>query len=400
MRIFALDFEPSSRRGGQELSLVDECVGLAARGHDVRLGFVKPGDLLERYRAAGIATVPLSEIEVRPNRRLRSAADFGRSVLRAAATRSDVICVNQYHDTLFGALVSRLARAPLVCHLRLLPPGSLCSQWRLGLPSVTRFVAASRAIADAWIALRGVDPETVQVAHDGIDMEYYRPRSNRDAIRRELGVSANAFLVMYVGRVDHAKNLERLLEAFALLSRDVPDSNLAIAGRPVNHESASAGEAYLASLRSHAAALGIEDRVRWLGARPDVPELLSAADVSALFTLEEGLGRVTFESLACGVPAIASTRGGAVEILTGEFERYQFDPRDPADAAEKLRSLVGWRERDPRLGERARAHAVANFSLDAKVSQLEIALQRARTAGPQRNGPRGEQLRAVFPEPV
>jgi glycosyltransferase involved in cell wall biosynthesis len=400
LRLFALDYEPSSRRGGQELSLVDEVVGLAGRGHRAVLGYVREGDLLERYEAAGVRRLALRDIEVRPGRRLRSAGDVALSAARAAMTRPEVVCVNQYHDTLFGAAVAALARAPLVCHLRLLPPGSMCTQWRLGLPNVTRFVASSQAIADAWIAQRGLDPRTVDVAHDGLDMSRFSPRQGRAAYRATIGVPSDAFLVVVAGRVDPSKNLEGLLDAFALLRRDLPGAVLAIAGRPVNHRTREAGEAYLAGLQRRASELGVADGVRWLGPVADVPALLGAADASALFAYEEALGRATFESLACGTPVVASRHGGTAEILTGEFERFRFDPLDPAEAAAKLRSLVGWQDRDPGLGARARAHAVANFSIEAKVSKLERSFEQAMRDGPRRNGPRGLPLRTVYPEPT
>lgn len=399
MKLFALDYEPSSRRGGQELSLVDELVGLAGRGERIVLGYVRDGDLLARYRSAGVSPLALREIEVRPGSRLRSAAGVALSVARAAATRPDVVCVNQYHDTLFGSAVAGLARAPLVCHLRLMPPGSMCTQWRLGLPNVTRFVASSRSIAEAWIAQRGLDPASVDVAHDGIDMTRFSPRTGRAEVRAAIGVPADAFLVVSVGRIDRSKNLERLLDAFAILRQTVPTAVLGIAGRPVNHRTPAEGEAYLRSLRERAATLGVADAVRWLGPVSDVPELLGAADASALFAYEEALGRATFESMACGTPVVASRYGGTTEILTGEFERFRFDPLDPAEAAAKLASLVGWQNADPRLGARARALAAANFSIESKVAKLQLSLERALAARRRRNGPRGHPLRAVYPEP-
>ncbi|HET7457770.1 MAG TPA: glycosyltransferase [Gemmatimonadaceae bacterium] len=399
MRIFALDYEPASNRGGQELSLVDECVGLAARGHDVTLGYVLPGNLLARYEAAGVMTLRLSEIEMRPRARLRTAASAARSAMRAAATRPDVVCVNQYHDTLFGGAVAALARAPLVCHLRIVPPGGMCTQWRLGLPNVTRFIAASRTIADSWVALRGCDPSTIDVAHDGLDMDVYRPRpEDRAAVRAEIGVPDDAFLVLSAGRLDESKNLEGLLDAFALLRRDTPNAFLAIAGRPVSHASPEAGQAYADGLRAHAVSLGVADRVRWLGPRGDVPRLLSAADASALFSHFEALGRATFESLACGTPVVAPRNGGSVEILTGEFARWLFEPGHTQDAAALLASLVGWQDRDPALATRARRHAVEHFSISAKVDAVERSLARAVAIGPGRNGPRGEPLRRTFDE--
>jgi glycosyltransferase involved in cell wall biosynthesis len=375
MRIFTLDRHPSSRNGGQEWSLLDECVGLVGRGHDVTLGYVTDGDLLARHRAAGVRTVQLTGVELAPARRLSSAADFVRSAIRSAAS-ADVVSINQYHDALFGRAVATRRRRPLVCHLRLTPPDMLCTQWRIGLGGVSRFIAVSHAVRRQWIDQIGLPEDGVDVVHDGIDVDRFRPVADRIAVRRALGTPDEAFVAVYAGRIDASKNIEGMLRAFAALGMRGANARLWIAGRPVAHATPEDGARYVESLRDLAKALGIHDQVDWLGTRDDIPALLASADVALLFAYNEAFGRATVEALACGTPIVAHRPSGTSEILTGEFARFAFDLDKPDETVAVIRSCIGLRQRDPGFPARARAHVVANFATSAMVGGVERSLAR------------------------
>ena len=376
MRIFTLDRHPSSRNGGQEWSLLDECIGLAKRGHAVTLGYVADGDLLERHRAAGVVTVKLDSVELDPSRRIGSAAGMFRGALGSASANADVVCVNQYHDTLFGRAVAIRRRVPLVCHLRLPPPGMTCTQWRIGLRGVDRYIAVSGAVRREWVEQIGLDEHLIDVVHDGIDMERFRPVADRMAVRRALGAPDDGFVAVYAGRLDRLKNIEGMLRAFAALEMDASEARLWIAGRPVDHPTPDDAARYVDSLHALAAGLGIESQLSWLGARPDVPALLSSADAALLFAYNEAFGRATIEALACGTPIVAHREGGTAEILTGEFSRFAFELADQDAAVATIRSCIGLRERDPGFAQRARDHILSNFASESMVAGVERTLSR------------------------
>ena len=394
MRVLCIEHEPSSRRGGQEWSMLDECRGLQSMGHPTTLGYGIYGDLLPMYQAANVRTLELGHLSLTADR-LRTGIGVMRAVARTWRVPADLVCVNQYHEAMFGSLVARTKRIPLVCHLRLFPPDSFCGQWRIGVSQVTRFIAVSRAVKEAWVA-RGADPSRVDVVHDGVDMERFTPHDARDraALRDEIGVPRDAFVVLFAGRLDRTKNLEGVLQTFAALRMPPERARLLIAGRPVAHESPAAGEAYVASLRVLADQLGITAQVHWLGSRPDVPRLLSAADASVLFQrYSEPLARAAYESLACGTPIVCQRGGGMNEVLSGEFERFTFDGMRPNEAVGLLRSLVGWRTRDPDWATRARAHAAAGFSKETMIAGIERSMRRALTTRPLHHGPSRARLR-------
>jgi glycosyltransferase involved in cell wall biosynthesis len=391
--VLALDHEPSGRRGGQERSLLDVCRGLAERGHAVTLGYNVQGDMLDQYRRAGVTVRRLGAYAIGRDRLLRSSAEWLAGVARAAAVDADVVYVNQYQDTLFGAAVARLRRLPLVCHLRLFPPERFCGQWTLGLGAVTRFVTVSAAARDAYIA-RGFDPATIDLVYNGIDTASFVPASDIAAAREGLGVPQDAFVVVYAGRIDPTKNLERVLDAFAALGLPASRARLLVAGRPLVHASPADGERYAASLRDRAQRLGIGDAVHWLGARPDIQSVYAASDACILLSAEpETFGRSVAEAMSCGIPCVASDAGGIREILAGEFAAWRVDPMDREAATARLATLVDWRRRDPALGARARAHIVANFPLARMVEGVQATLHLSARAATLRAGPPRRRLR-------
>jgi glycosyltransferase involved in cell wall biosynthesis len=388
MKVLALEREPSGTRGGQEHSLLDVCTGLATAGHAVTLAYLDDGDLLPRYAASGVRAVRLRGYGIDRARPLRSAAAIAASLAEALRVRPDIVYINQYHDSLFAATVARLLRVPLVCHLRLFPPLEFCGQWRIGLSAVSRFIAVSEATRQAYIA-RGFDPAAIDLVLNGVDVERFRPLPGRDATRASLALSPGTFAVLYVGRIDRAKNIEGLIRAVARLRATNPEARLLIAGRPLVHRDPAEGDRYLATLKDLAHCVGAADSVQWLGARSDVVDLYNAADVCVLPSNEpETFGRTLAEAMACGTPAVGTAIGGVPEVLIGEAARFLAAPRDDDALASRLGDLSGWRRRDPELGSRLREIVVGHFDARRMVYEVAAVLDRSAGEGAVRRGPR------------
>lgn len=378
MKILVLENQPSSELGGQELSLLDVCQGLAKRGHQIHLLFLKEGDLLERYKEFAVGLTRVGRYAIDRRRTLTSGVEWLGSIKTALRSRPDVIYTNQYHDTLFGGVLSRLKRRPFVCHLRLMPPDRMCGQHRIGTSLVTRFIANTDEVKRRYVSI-GFPSERLDVVYNGIDLQKFSPAENGDArlrLRRDLGIPAEVFVVLYMGRIDPGKGIEVLLKAFARLPAS---AWLIVAGSPVVHESEVAGREYLSGLQALAEEQGVGDRVRWLGRRNDVPDVCRSSDVAVLPTEEEeSFGRILIEAMACGIPAIGPRLGGVPEVLSGEFERLLSTPKDPEDLARVLVAVFDWRTCDPQLGRRCRAHVEQRFGLEAMAMGIDESLSRAR----------------------
>jgi glycosyltransferase involved in cell wall biosynthesis len=374
--MLVLENETTSRRGGQELSLLDVCEGLAARGHAIVLAYVASGDLMSRYERICERLIRVPTYSIDRSRTIASTAEWTTALWAVGRSKPDLVYANQYQDSLLAAAVRRLLVVPFVCHLRLPPPDVFCRQFRVGMGQATHLIAISEQTRRDWIA-RGFRPDAIDLVYNGIDVARFNDSEDRFAARRQLNLPAASFIVTYGGRLHPAKGIEVLLEAFGRVAHDRP-CHLVIAGPPLPiHDEAGRPRDYLAELRARAATYGVADDVTWIANQADMPRLLRASDLTVLPSLwSEPFGRIVIESMACETPVAASRVGGIPEILTGEFATGLFEAGDVAGLASRIAGLANWRSEDPTLGQRARAHVVSRFTLDRTVEGIERSLLR------------------------
>ncbi len=183
---------------------------------------------------------------------------------------------------------------------------------------------------DCW-----ADPRTA-VVHNGIDLSVFETLDpDGRALRQELGLRADAVLVGHVGRFVAQKNHAFLVEVFAELARRRNDAVLILVG---------AG-ALRPTIEQRVRELGLQERVRFVGLRADLPKVLASLDVLALPSLYEGFPLVLVEAQAAGTPAVvSSTITREVDLGTG-LMRF-VDLGDAPAWADHLEHAIGEKRRD------------------------------------------------------
>lgn len=262
---------------------------------------------------------------------------------------------------------ARLLRRPCIAHVRgafALPRSALARRLASSFAAAVPVSAAMAEVARA----QGIPEAKLHVIHDGIDGAAFRARvrAPRDLVRRDLGLPPGAFVVSLVAHLRRWKGHVLALEGAARLPEAVRRRLvLLFVGAAPEGDSR-----YPDELRSRAAALGVAEQVRFLGAREDVPDLMAASDVLLHASTEpEPFGLVLLEAMSVGVPVVASRCGGPAEIVapgTGLL----FDPGDPGDLAAALASLACDADLRRRVGEAGRERGRA-FELATTVSRIE-----------------------------
>jgi glycosyltransferase involved in cell wall biosynthesis len=159
--------------------------------------------------------------------------------------------------------------------------------------------------------------------------------AQREVLRSRFNTASEAVVVLQASRMEPWKGHVLLLEALARLA-DVPYWVCWIAGGPQREEEIT----YAQSLRARAAALGVAERIRFLGQRSDIPQLLAAADVYCQPNLgAEPFGIAFIEAMKAGLPVVAAAAGGPLEILD-ESNGVLVRPNDPASLAAQLGALI------------------------------------------------------------
>ena len=177
-------------------------------------------------------------------------------------------------------------------------------------------------------------------------------------------------MLVFAGSLIPRKGVNYLLEAMPPILRAFPDCRLAIVGDGSQR----------AELERQAQDLGLAQAVTFTGAlsQAEVRRWMQRARLSVLPSIEEGLGVVLLELLACGTPVVASRVGGIPDVVTPAVGRL-VPPGDPAQLAEAICALLGdlpaWAE----MSGRARGHIVAEYDWE-RIAGRHIALYRSMLA--------------------
>ena len=162
-----------------------------------------------------------------------------------------------------------------------------------------------------------------------------------------------------MARLDDQKGHRHLIDAMGILASRRPNLVTLIAGDGPLEQ----------SLRAQCAALGITDRVRFLGYRRDVAELFEAADVVVLPSLYEGLPLVAIEALAAGRPMVATEVDGTPEVVIHERTGLLVPPANPVAMAAAIERLLDDPALAARLASEGRKFVQENFAVRRQIEQ-------------------------------
>ena len=200
----------------------------------------------------------------------------------------------------------------------------------------------------------------------------------RSAVRAELGLLESDSMVLAAGSLIPAQAHHVIIEAFHRLSRRSSGARLFVEGEGPRRE----------ALERQALDLGLAERVRFLGARDDLPALMEAADVFALTSVREGLSLPLLEAMRAGCPAVATRIGGTPEVIADGETGWLVPPNDPAATADALLHMLSDRPRARAFASKARDRWAAGFTAERMVSDTErcyrAEISAARDAGARR----------------
>lgn len=284
--------------------------------------------------------------------------------------KPDVVQTWLYHADLLGLFTARIfSRAKVVWNIRCshidlaqysrqtAATVKLCSMLS-GLPDA---VVANSAKGRSFHLDMGYRPKRFEVIPNGFDLSRFAPDRARGArIREELGVGPEDLCFTMVARFDPMKDHETLLKAFALLKKD--NVHLILCGDGVDPDNAS--------LYGLVEKYSLDGRVRLLGRRSDVPDILAGTDVFVLASKGEGFPNVVGEAMACGVPAAASDVGDVAEIV-GDAGVI-VEPENAGALAKALCGMIEMtRKSRQSLGEKGRRRISNLYSLEAAAARYE-----------------------------
>jgi glycosyltransferase involved in cell wall biosynthesis len=285
-----------------------------------------------------------------------------RSLLKKI--RPDILHTYLIHSNVLGRIVGRLVGVPTIIgsELTIGQAGTLGKLLtKLTNPLTDAVEVNSKTGGKAVMADLGVPEHKIEVILPGLDLDAFSGTDNRTKIRSEIGVSDEQHLILFVGRLRSVKGPEYGIKAFAIAVSENPSLHLVIAGEGEQRK-------FLENLTTE---LGIEEKITFLGARKDLPDVLSAADSILMSSLTEGFPRVANEAMAASKPVVATRVGGIPEAIIDNVTGLLVESKDIGAMSNAIIRLSSDTELQQRLGNTARQHAEVHYSASSYVSRLD-----------------------------
>jgi glycosyltransferase involved in cell wall biosynthesis len=262
----------------------------------------------------------------------------------------------------FGLLAAALARVPAVVATE-----QLFVDYRFPLKSlvyvlqhviangVDQYIAVSDHVARRLLQSFALSAPKLCVVPNSVFVAPLVRPINAELRAKLIGTNARHF-ILTVARLDKQKGLNYLLEAAAL----VPEAMFVVAGEGPERP----------ALEAQTRALGLSNRVVFLGYRADVDDLLASCDLFVLPSLFEGLPLSVLEAMAAGKAVVATAIGGTDETIIHGETGLLVPPADPAALASAIRTALADPILSRRLGAAGRARVHQQFSAESMVRRI------------------------------
>ena len=335
---------------------------------------------------------PDFELPYQDDRHAKFMDAMARDLIMAGSIDdTDILHGHTWYSHLAGCLAKQLTGGKLVLSTHSLEPhrpwkreqlgtGYDGSSWveRTAYENADGVVAVSGSMKEDVQSLYDVGTADVNVIHNGIDVEQYRPRPD-ESVLEEYGVDPDQPYVLFVGRITRQKGILHLVEAIHHFDSDI--QVVLCAGAPDTEEIGEEMEARVEKARSET-----DNRIVWLAEmlpREDVITMYTHADVFVCPSVYEPFGIINLEAMACETPVVASAVGGIPEIVVPDETGLLVDvdptggetvePADPAAFARRLadgvNALMGDPDRRAAMSRAARTRVEEQFSWQAIAEQ-------------------------------
>ena len=352
-RILYIEANEDGTVGGSHRVLFDLVCNLDRTHYEPVVLYYQNNGYVPRLRARGVDVMVLEDVRARErlirrtgSRLAKVRENFATIVRRFRFLRQhgiDMIHINNSpatgNDDWLPA--ARILRIPCVANVAgdARGPGGGWLHKRL-FQAFDHYLSVSEFITHAMLRV-GIRSDRMDLIYPGVDLESFRARVKRspEEVRRELGIPDHAVMALMVGNVRQWKGQHVVLAALEQMPAKARDEfYVAFAGALTESD-----RPYMNELEAMVKRAGLADRVRFLGSRDDVPDLLNAADIALHASVRpEPFGLVVVEAMSLGKTVVAANSGGPAEVLD-RSSGITFDPMAPAQLADVLTNLI----RDP-----------------------------------------------------
>lgn len=326
--------------------------------------------LLENARVKGVKTIAVPSLvrRINPVNDLRAMFDLIKIIRQE---KPDIIHTHTSKAGIIGRLAAKISKVSYIVHT---PHGHVfyghfglflsrlfMQIERLFSPLTDRLIALTNGETKDYAELNVYPREKIAKIHSGVDIEKFGKIGNcAVAKKRCLGLDQKGAVVGFIGWLLPVKGPMHLLRAMRYVWQDYGDTNLVFVGK---------GDQDV-DLRAEALNINQKGKVRFLGWRHDIEEIMQVFDIFVLPSLNEGMGRVLVEAMAAGKPVIASNVGGIPDLVKHDHNGLLVPPGDEKALADAINKLLDNPEKSKRMGQLGQ-QICGQFSLEAMAAKLD-----------------------------
>jgi glycosyltransferase involved in cell wall biosynthesis len=370
-------------RGGSAENTVLTCLGLRERYELVlvhglslesRMTDWEKQSVYSRINGAqelGVKVIPVPSLvrRIDPLHDLRALFSLWRLIMREKPV---MIHTHTSKAGILGRWAAWLARVPIIVHTAHGHVfyghfGPLASTFfvlleRLMALITDRLIALTQGERNDYIKSSVSRPDRILTIHSGVEIDdYLNTKVNIEEKKRSLGLNQEGLVVGTVGWLLPIKGPMHLLNAMESVWMDYPEATLIFVGK---------GDLE-AELRSKAWQMGVSDRVKFLGWRDDIPEIMKILDVFVLPSLNEGMGRVLVEAMAAGKPVVASRVGGIPDLVKPGQNGFLVEPGDENGLSAAIEKLLTDKSMRDEMGKKGR-EMCQDFSVEKMIEKINV----------------------------
>jgi glycosyltransferase involved in cell wall biosynthesis len=316
------------------------------------------GPLVREFEAIGIPVYFL------PKRSRNDLSVIFRLAALWKKNRFDLIHTHLFTADLWGRLAGFLSWVPIVStsHTTSDPNIGHLGRWldRILDRRNNAVICVSKAVLKYRIHEAGFDPKKIHLIENGIDLDRFRETASKGEMETRLRLPLGRRWAVIVGRLVPLKGHRFLIEALSLLTKDFAQLGLLVVGDGEEEK----------SLRALTEALGLSERVVFLGLRRDIPDILGISEVLVLPSSREGLPIVLLEAMAASLPVVVTPVGGIPEVVM-EGKTGIFVTQEPGSIAQALRWIFENFDSARTMGKNARLLIEERYDIRTVAGRYE-----------------------------
>lgn len=320
------------------------------------------GELTKKFKEMGVKyfVVPLTKLS--PNNIFKIVKNIKRIRRICKENQIDIVHSDYERDGFIFGLSVLGTRTKSVWHVRVTRPNNLD---KFNIRINNRLICISE---DAKKRFREFEKykNKINVIFNGVNTSIFQPTNNKNNLRTTMNIDENKFIILFVGQMKEGKGIFDLVKSANQLRKE--NIKFIFIGDFLDQMTLKKWESETKNL----------DNVEWIGHKKEIQDWMKVSDLLVLPSHEgiEGMGRVIFESMACGTPTIASNTSGVREAITPK-SGILFSEKEENEISDAIYELMNNKDKWKRMSiaGRERATSVFDIKLHAEnVTKLYVEL--------------------------